>query len=197
MFYQVPARPCNEPPAHPRLSWIDMAHLRPARFGGSDGDADLCRSLMREYAAHLNASVGGEHICVTTLEKELAALPGPYAEPAGLVLLAFVDNEPAGCVALKPVQTEANAATQAEMKRLWVRPAYQGRGLGRILAQAVLDLARERGYSAIVLDTMSRTMQSAYALYLSMGFQHIRGSLDNAAHRPIDVAEMVYLRRDL
>jgi putative acetyltransferase len=173
-----------------------MAEVRRARFGGDGDDAALCRTLMREYAAHLNASVGGEHICVTTLEKELTGLPGPYAEPAGSVLLAFVDNHPAGCVAIKPVQTES-AENICEMKRLWVRPAYQRRGLGRTLAQAGLDLARERGYSAIVLDTMPRTMQAAYDLYLSMGFELLRSSYDSAAHRPTDVAEMVYMRREL
>ena len=174
-----------------------MTQLRQARFDSGEDDADLCRTLMREYAAHLNASIGGEHICVTTLEKELAALPGPYAEPAGAVLLAFVDDNPAGCVALKPVQAETDAAGQAEMKRLWVRPAYQGHGLGRTLAQAAIDLARERGYTAIDLDTLPRTMQSAYALYLSMGFELLRGSYDTAAHRPTDVAEMIYMRREL
>jgi putative acetyltransferase len=173
-----------------------MATLRPATFDSACDDAALCRTLMREYAAHLNASVGGEHICVTTLEKELAALPGAYAEPAGAVLLAFVDSEPAGCVALKPIQSQS-VENVCEMKRLWVRLPYQGRGLGRTLAQAALDLARERGYSAVVLDTMPRTMQFAYALYRSMGFRLIRGSLDNAAHRSIDVAEMVYMRREL
>jgi len=177
-----------------------MATLRPAIFDSASHDPELCRTLMREYAAHLNASVGGEHICVTTLEKELAALPGPYAEPAGAVLLAFENDNPAGCVALKPIHLAPSLHPEekiCEMKRLWVRPAFQRRGLGRTLAQAVLDLARERGYSAIVLDTMPRTMPSAYALYRSMGFEQIRGSLDNAAHRPMDVAEMVYMRRDL
>lgn len=174
-----------------------MADVRRARFGVRGDDAKLCRTLMREYAAHLNASIGGEHICVTTLERELAALPGAYAEPAGVVLLAFVDGEPAGCVALRPVPTNTTAAGEAEMKRLWVRPAYQGFGLGRTLAQAVVDLARQRGYSAIILDTMPRTMPSAFALYRSMGFAVMRGSLDTAAHRSIDVAEMVYMRREL
>lgn len=154
--------------------------------------------LMREYAAHLNASVGGEHICVTTLEKELAGLPGAYAEPSGAVLLAFEGDEAAGCVALKPVKTEgAENGQMCEMKRLWVRPQYQGHGLGRTLAQAAVDLARERGYSAMVLDTMPRTMPAAYGLYRSMGFELLRGSYDSAAHRPTDVAEMVYLRREL
>lgn len=190
---------------------IGTPHLRRARFDSSGADAGLCRTLMREYAAHLNASIGDEHICVTTLETELAALPGPYADPAGAVLLAFVDDHPAGCVALKPVSgpTQDNGCPTlpapaigwedriCEMKRLWVRPAYQSHGLGRTLAQAALDLARERGYSAIVLDTLPRTMQAAYALYLSMGFELLRGSCDTAAHRPTDVAEMIYMRREL
>lgn len=175
-----------------------MVQVRRARFDNGSGDAELCRTLMREYAAHLNATVGGEHICVSTLEKELAGLPGGYAEPAGAVLLAFVDDEPAGCVAFKPYLNEdAGSGRSCEMKRLWVRPVYQGRGLGRTLAHAALDLARERGYSAVVLDTMPRTMQSAYALYRSMGFDQMRSSLESAAHRSTDVAEMVYMRREL
>jgi len=172
-----------------------MVRVRRAQFGDG-GDAELCRTLMREYAAHLNASIGGEHICVATLEKELAALPGAYAEPAGAVLLAFVDDEAAGCVALKPIAI-GGPGRVCEMKRLWVRPAYHRRGLGRTLARDVLDLARERGYSSVVLDTMPRTMQAAYTLYRSLGFELLRGSCESAAHRPVDVAEMVYMRREL
>jgi putative acetyltransferase len=174
-----------------------MAQVRRARFGGSGDDADLCRTLMREYAAHLNASVGGEHICIAALEQELASLPGAYAEPAGAMLLSFVeDEEPVGCVALKPVQTE-RAGQACEMKRLWIRPAYQGRGLGRILAQAALDLARERGYSAMVLDTMPRTMQSACALYRAMGFDPIDRGWPNPVLDQINADEIAYLRKEL
>src|SRR5579872_4384910 len=61
----------------------------PVQLGSRDNDADLCRTLMREYTAFLNASAGGEHICVATMDQELASLPGPYAEPAGAILLAF------------------------------------------------------------------------------------------------------------
>lgn len=174
-----------------------MAHVRRARFD-DETDAGLCRTLMREYAAHLNASVGGEHICVSSLETELAGLPGAYSEPAGAVLLAFVNEEPAGCVAFKPVQTQTNAAGQAcEMKRLWVRPAYQGRGIGRTLAQAALDLARERGYSAMLLDTMPRAMQSAYGLYRSMGFEPVERGWPNPVLQQVNADEIAYLRREL
>ncbi len=151
---------------------------------------------MREYAAHLNASVGGEHICIAALEQELASLPGAYAEPAGEVLLAFVEDDPAGCVALKPVQAES-AGQACEMKRLWVRPAYQGRGLGRILAQAALDLARERGYSAMVLDTMPRTMQSAYSLYRAMGFHPVERGWPNPVLDQVNADDIAYLHREL
>lgn len=174
-----------------------MTRVRRARFDSSS-DAELCRTLMREYAAHLNASVGGEHICVATLEKELATLPGAYAEPDGAILLAFVDEEPAGCVALRPTQAEAHTAGRTcEMKRLWIRPAYQGRGLGRTLAQAALDLARGLHYSAIVLDTVPSAMQSAYALYRSMGFEPMERGWLNPVLQQLDADEIAYLRRNL
>lgn len=175
-----------------------MAEVRRAQFGGSGDDAELCCILMREYAAHLNASAGGEHICVESLEAELRALPGAYAEPGGAILLAFMNDEPAGCVALKPVPTEnSEAGRTCEMKRLWVRPAHQGCGLGRTLAQAALDLARERGYSAIVLDTMPRTMQSAYVLYRAMGFAPAERGWRNPVLQWVNADEIAYLRREL
>lgn len=173
----------------------DMAKLRRAQFGGDGGDTSLCRTLMREYAAHLNASVGGEHICVDSLEAELAALPGPYAEPDGAVLLAYVSDEPAGCAALKPVHAESEHL--CEMKRLWVRPSYQGLGLGRLLAESLVALARERGYAAMVLDTMPRTMPSAYALYRAMGFVPVERYNNNPVLRQIDAHEIAWLRLEL
>lgn len=152
--------------------------------------------LMREYAAHLNASVGGEHICVASFETELAGLPGPYAEPAGVVLLAFEGGEPAGCVALKSLETEGAERT-CEMKRLWVRPQYQGRGIGRTLAEGAVHLARERGYSAMVLDTMPHAMQPAYALYRAMGFEPIGRGWPNPVLQQVNADEIAYLRREL
>lgn len=177
-----------------------MAHrmdIRRASFGSKNSDAELCRTLMREYAEHLNASVGSSHISLPAFDQELAGLPGPYAEPDGAILLAFIDDTPAGCVALKPVHTETRAAGLAEMKRLWVRPAHQGRGLGRKLAQALLDLAHQRGYSAIVLDTMPRTMPAAYALYLAMGFEPMDRGWPNPVLEQLDSAEIAYLRKNL
>ena len=176
-----------------------MIRIRSAQFHGAPNDADLCRTLMREYAAYLNASVGGEHICVESLEAELAGLPGAYAEPAGTVLLAFVGDEPAGCVALKPLAPQASSPSErlCEMKRLWVRPAHQGTGLGRQLAEAVFHAARERRYTAMVLDTMPATMQAAFRLYQSMGFVATDRYTHNPVLRQIDPTEIAFLRREL
>lgn len=174
-----------------------MAEIRAARFGGGGDDLELCRTLMREYAAYLNASAGGQHICVDTLEAELARLPGEYAEPAGSILLAFAGGEPAGCVAVKPVRPEGSQAGLSEMKRLWVRPAFQGHGLGRALAQAAIEEARRRGYAAMVLDTMPRTMPAAYALYRDLGFAPVEREWANPALRGLDAGKIAYLRKDL
>lgn len=177
-----------------------MAIIRPAKFGGEHDDAELCRTLMREYARFLNDSVGGEHICVESLEEELAGLPGSYAEPAGGVLLAFENDTPAGCVALKPLELAqpTRAGERAcEMKRLWVRPAQQGTGLGRKLAEAVIEVARQRGYTAMYLDTMPQSMQAAYRLYSSMGFTEVVRYNQNPVLRRTDSLEIAFLRKEL
>jgi GNAT superfamily N-acetyltransferase len=177
-----------------------MPAIRPANFGGEKSDAELCRTLMLEYAQFLNQSVGGEHICVDSLEYELAALPGSYADPAGAVLLAFEGETPAGCVALKPLKLArpANANERAcEMKRLWVRPARQGTGLGRKLAEAIIDVAQRRGYTAMYLDTMPQSMQAAYRLYCTMGFTPVDRYNQNPVLRQSDLLEIAFLRREL
>ncbi|HUB20723.1 MAG TPA: GNAT family N-acetyltransferase [Acidobacteriaceae bacterium] len=176
-----------------------MAHLRPAQFGAADSDPEICRTLMREYAHFLNESVGGQHICVESLEEELAALPGCYAEPAGAILLAFDNDSAAGCVALKPLHLDAPHRDErsCEMKRLWVRPSQQGTGLGRRLADAIVDLARQRGYTAMYLDTMPQSMPSAYRLYSSMGFTPIDRYNQNPVLRQTDALEIAFLRKAL
>ena len=176
-----------------------MAVIRPARFGGADDHAPLVRTLMREYANFLNASVGGEHICVESLEEELSSLPGAYAEPDGTVLLAFEGSEPAGCVALKPLHIASAPPSEhaCEMKRLWVRAAFQGRQIGRRLADAVIDHARDRGYTAMYLDTMPRSMQAAYSLYRAMDFIPVERYNRNPTLRQTDTLEIAWLRREL
>ena len=195
----------NAPLALPELAYhaaMTEVEIRTAWFGGAGDDIELCRTLMREYATHLNASVGGEHICVAGFEKELERLPGEYAEPEGTVLLAFTGDKPAGCVALKPLHPENETAAPeperaCEMKRLWVRAEHQGSGVGRRLAEAIVQAARERGYTAMYLDTMPHSMPAAYALYRAMGFVPVEKYVQNPVLRDPEALAVTYLRREL
>ncbi|MDQ6640688.1 MAG: GNAT family N-acetyltransferase [Pseudomonadota bacterium] len=131
-------------------------------------DAELARTaaIFREYAASLDVD-----LCFQNFEDELASLPGEYAAPGGQLLLAYVEGELAGCGALRRF-ADADDANACEMKRLYVRPAFRRFGLGRVLAQALLDDARRAGYSAILLDTLD-DMEAARELYASLGFVEI------------------------
>jgi ribosomal protein S18 acetylase RimI-like enzyme len=125
----------------------------------SPADIAAARRLFEEYAASLNIS-----LCFQNFSEELAGLPGAYAAPRGRLLLAWVDGAPAGCVALRPKEGQA-----CEMKRLYVRSAHQGTGLGRQLVAAVITEARAIGYESMLLDTLP-IMQTALKLYDSIGF---------------------------
>lgn len=98
-------------------------------------------------------------------------MPGDYAEPRGTVLLAWVDGAVAGCCALRPLDA-SDYTNASEMKRLYVRQAFRGLGLGRQLTEAILDAARKAGYSCVLLDTLDE-MESARALYEDLGFEEI------------------------
>jgi len=123
---------------------------------------ELARTLFREYESSLKIS-----LCFQGFEQELAELPGAYAPPRGRLLLAREDDEAAGCGALRPLSSEA-----CEMKRLYVRDAFRGRGVGRLIAQALLGEARGIGYRAMRLDTLP-SMTAAIPLYRSLGFREI------------------------
>jgi len=118
------------------------------------------RRLLEEYAASLPVDLSFQDFAgeVTRLEME-------YGPPRGAMLLAMDDGVSVGCVGLR-----AWSATKGEIKRLYVVPAARGRGVGRILAQGIVTLAGQLGYTRLVLDTLP-SMQSAQALYLSMGFK--------------------------
>lgn len=126
----------------------------------------VLRDLFQEYADSLSID-----LCFQQFDTELATLPGEYADPRGALLLALVDGAPAGCCALRPLDT-ADYPNASEMKRLFVRKAFRGFGLGRQLAEATLDAARQRGYACVLLDTLD-DMESARALYTDLGFTDI------------------------
>lgn len=129
-------------------------------------DWEAVRVLLREYAAQLDVD-----LCFQDFESELAALPGHYGPPRGALLTARVDGLLAGCCALRP-RDHTDHANACEMKRLYVRPQYRGLGLGRLLAEAILDAARQGAYSCVLLDTLS-DMETARALYQDLGFVEI------------------------
>jgi len=152
----------------------------------ADTAAELAQAaeVFREYAASL-----GIDLCFQNFDAELATLPGDYAAPAGRLLLAYVDGQLAGCGALRPL-ADVDYANACEMKRLFVRPGFRRFGLGRLLAQALLDEARGAGYSAMLLDTLD-DMEAARELYATLGFDEIPPYYFN----PIPGAH--YLKADL
>lgn len=129
-------------------------------------ELDATRELFREYAQAL-----GVDLCFQGFEAELATLPGQYTEPGGRLLLALADGVPAGCCALRQL-TDVDHANACEMKRLYVRPAFRGLRLGRQLADAIMDSARNRGYDCVLLDTLDE-METARALYEDLGFVEV------------------------
>ena len=129
----------------------------------TDEHIAIARELFLEYAESLGFS-----LCLQDFDQELAGLPGRYAAPAGRLLLALDGGQAAGCAALQPIDGRI-----CEMKRLYVRPAFRGRGIGRTLAQALIAEAREIGYAFMRLDTIPSKMQEAVVLYERLGFREI------------------------
>jgi ribosomal protein S18 acetylase RimI-like enzyme len=121
------------------------------------------RELFLEYAQSLGFS-----LCFQNFDKELATLPGDYAPPAGRLLLAEYEGQLAGCVALHPLEPGI-----CEMKRLYLRPNFRGKSLGRALADRIITEARQIGYQRMRLDTVEPVMKDAVAMYRKIGFREI------------------------
>jgi len=131
-------------------------------------DRAIVEALFREYVASLT-----EDISFQNVDDEFAGLPGKYARPSGVVLIARDGEEAAGAIAYRMVEPGV-----CEMKRLYVRPAFRGSGLGRELANELIEDARLHGYRTMLLDTLA-SMQSARALYRDLGFVPVAPYYDN------------------
>lgn len=157
-----------------------MAECIDLRDARRDDDYRLVSELFREYFAWLSFEITFQDVA-----GDIADPRAVYGPPAGRCVLATVEGEPAGVVALSHFDDG-----MCEMKRLWVRPEAQGRGVGRLLAETIVQRARDAGYRAMVLDTVPE-LTAAIALYESMGFR------DTPAYRYNPRPGARYLRLDL
>jgi ribosomal protein S18 acetylase RimI-like enzyme len=135
----------------------------------SEQEVQQARGLFVEYATWLGFS-----LCFQNFDKELAGLPGDYSPPDGRLLLALEDEQVAGCVALRKI-----GQGTGEMKRLYVRPEFRGKGLGRSLTETVIKAAADLGYERLRLDTLPGKMDQAIAMYRSLGFKEIEPYYNN------------------
>ena len=132
----------------------------------SEAEIGQVRELFREYQLSLEVDLSFQNF-----EQELRELPGEYQPPYGALLLALVEGQPAGCCALRPLLT-SDYSNACEMKRLYVRPAFRGRRLGRQLVEQTLLLAQQAGFDHMLLDTLN-DMEAARELYQDCGFVEV------------------------
>src|SRR5690606_1247037 len=152
-----------------------MAEIRQARF---PEDRDAVLDIFTEYVNSPRISLDFQGN-----EQDFASLPGKYSPPKGAILLAWHDGQVVGCVAMRPVD-----AAISEMKRLYVRPAGRGLGLGRALAEAIVAPARDAGYAEMRLDVLPE-FDRARVLYRSLGFR----AVEPVAHNPVPGTEFLGL----
>ena len=142
-------------------------------------DIQNARQLFEEYAASLGFS-----LCFQNFDQELASLPGKYSPPTGRLLLAYSNEQLAGCIALRQLDTGT-----CEMKRLFVRPDFRGARLGKVLVEAIIAEARAIGYKRMCLDTVPGKMDRAIGLYEAIGFRDVEPYYDS----PVEGARFMEL----
>ncbi|HET6177434.1 MAG TPA: GNAT family N-acetyltransferase [Candidatus Sulfotelmatobacter sp.] len=152
-------------PAKPSSGSSVPSVLKALAFAQAKSRAQIVqvRELFLEYAQSLGFS-----LCFQNFDKELAGLPGDYAPPEGRLLLAEYEGQLAGCVALHKLADDI-----CEMKRLYLRPQFRGKALGRALADRMINEARQIGYQRMRLDTVEPVMKDAVAMYRKIGFVEI------------------------
>ncbi len=143
-------------------------------------ELNIVQNLFAEYAAELN-----ENLCFQSFDTELADPLKKYGPPAGSILLAYYNGQPAGCVALQPLPDKS-----CEMKRLFTRPNFRGIGVGEFLVAAIVANAKELGYATMVLDTLQR-LQPAIKLYEKFGFTN------TSAYYKNPLPNVVYMQKQL
>lgn len=158
-------------------STVENVTIRPALF---PSDLEPVRSMFRDYERELNVD-----LCFQGFEEELEGLPGAYKSPFGALLIAESQGEPVGVVAMRPT-----GDCEVEMKRLYVRPEARGQGIGRLLADYIVEEARGVAHRAMVLDTLPK-LDRAISLYRSMGFEETPPYYENPD------PHTVYMRMEL
>lgn len=156
-----------------------MLHIKQILI--DDEEMDIIRSLFKAYQLELD-----ENLCFQSFEKELQDPLAVYPPGKGLLLLAYWNEKPAGCIALKPLNEEG----VCEMKRLFVLPEFRKFGIGRILTQKLLEEAHNLGYRKMKLDTLQK-LKPAIQLYESLGFKHTDAYYKNP------LQDVVYMEKDL
>jgi putative acetyltransferase len=170
----------TEPLNYP-VSSVSMVKV--LNFVDADSPAQIAQAseLFLEYAQSLGFS-----LCFQNFDSELAGLPGDYAPPEGRLLLVEYEGQLAACAALRKLESGI-----CEMKRLYLRPQFRGKGVGRILAERIITEARQIGYHRMRLDTVEPVMKDAIAMYRKLGFKEI------APYRANPIAGAKYMELEL
>ncbi len=134
----------------------------------SQEEINIAKKLFQEYASSIDFN-----LCFQNFDEELKEIQTMYSPPYGCLLLAYLDNKPIGCVAFRKLEDD-----KCEMKRMYVKPQYRNKGVGRTLAEKIIEKAKSAGYKKMRLDTAS-TMKEALSLYRSLGFKEIQPYIHN------------------